>query len=116
MARARSFTVLIATDGSDDATNAVTVATTFPWPAGTRAHGVVVRTRIPTGDISDTLAAELERNYVAVAEAARKILARRWPDAEVQIIDGPPVDAIAAHGERLGARVMVLGSRGHSAI
>ena len=44
MAKPQSFTVLIATDGSDEATAAVNGVTTFPWPDGTRVHGVVVRT------------------------------------------------------------------------
>ena len=116
MARARSFTILIATDGSDEATGAVAAAKSFPWPAGTRAEGVVVRSRIPISDVSGSLAAEIDRSYDAVAEGARKVLAGRWPDAKVQVIDGPVVEAIVRHADRLGARVIVMGSRGHGRV
>jgi nucleotide-binding universal stress UspA family protein len=116
MARTPSFTILIATDGSEEATGAVTASKSFPWPAGTRAHGVVVRSRIPISDVSGSLTAEIDRSYDAVAESARKVLAGRWPDAKVQVIDGPVEEAIIRHAERLGARVIVMGSRGHGRV
>jgi nucleotide-binding universal stress UspA family protein len=116
MARSRRFTVLIATEGSDEATAAVKVATSFPWPAATRAHAVVVRSRIPTAGFTEAVVAEIDRSFAAVAEGARKLLADRWPDARVQIVDGPVVEAILRHADRVGARVIVLGCRGHGAV
>jgi nucleotide-binding universal stress UspA family protein len=115
MARSRG-TILIATDGSDEGRAAVNAATTFPWPAGTRARGVVVRSRIAASEIPESVWADIERSLATVAEEARKILARRWADAEVSVIDGPVVDAILSHAERVGARVIVVGSRGHGPI
>lgn len=115
MAKARG-TVLIATDGSDEGTAAVSAAATFPWPAGSRLQSVVVRSRVAASEIPESVWAEIEKSYAGVAEAARKVLARRWPDAEAKVIDGPVVDSILAHADRVGARVIVLGSRGHGPI
>src|SRR5262249_58367036 len=41
---------------------------------------------------------------------------RRWPDADVLVIDRPAVAAILAEAERAEADVVVVGSRGHNAI
>ena len=90
MPKPRTFQILIATDGSEQGTAAVSAVTTFPWPVGVRVRGLA-----------------------GVAAAAKKILARRWPDA---VIDGPTVDAIATCAERVNARAIVLGSRGHGPI
>ena len=116
MAKPRSFTVLLATDGSEKATAAVNAVTTFPWPAGTRVHGVVVRSTMAAPEIPEFVRADIERSLASVAEDARKILARRWADAQVRVIDGPTVDAILGHAERVNARVIALGSRGHGPI
>src|SRR6185369_373646 len=102
MAKAlRSFTILVATDGSKEGTAAVNAATTFPWPAGTRARGVVVRSRVAASEVPEFVWVDIDRSLAGVAEEARKILARRWPDAEVRLVDGPTVDAILAHADRV---------------
>jgi len=116
MAKAPRFTVLVATDGSDVATDAVDAATVFPWPAGARAHGVVVRSAAKLVDVPESVWTEIERGWAAVGESARKILTRRWPDAEVRAVDGPIVAAILTRAQRVGARTIVLGSRGHGPI
>lgn len=119
MAKPQSFTVLIATDGSDEATAAVNGVTTFPWPDGMRVHGVVVRSSLAglaAPEIPENVWADVEQSLVDVAEAARKILARRRPDVQVRVVNGPFVDAILKQAERVSARVIVLGSRGHGPI
>jgi nucleotide-binding universal stress UspA family protein len=116
MATSRSVTVLIATDGSEEGTAAVTGVTTFPWPTGTRVQGVVVRSPVAASEIPEFARADIERGLAAVAEDARKILARRWPDVQVRVVDGPTVGAILTQAERVSARVIVLGSYGHGAI
>ena len=116
MAKPRGVTILIATDGSEQGTAAVNATTTFPWPAGARVHGVVVRSQLAASEIPEFVWADVERSLAAVAADARKLLARRWPDAEVRVIDGPTVDAIVTYAERVSARVIVLGSRGHGPI
>ena len=110
------FSVLVATDGSEEATAAVDAVTVFPWPAGTRMRGVVARSAIVMAEVPESVLADVERGLAGVAEDARKALAPRWPDAKVRVVDGPPVDAILARARRAGARVIVLGSRGHGPV
>ena len=116
MAKPKSFTVLVASDGSEEATAAVNAVAIFPWPAGTRAHGVVVRSGAALVDVPEHVWAEVDRGYAAVAEGARKVLARRWPDAEVRVVNGPTVPAIFTRARQVGARSIVVGSRGHGPI
>jgi nucleotide-binding universal stress UspA family protein len=116
MAKSRSFTLLIATDGSEDGTAAVTAVATFPWPRGARVLGVVVRSSVGVTEMPEFARADIERGLAAVAEDARTILARRWPDAQVRVVDGPTVEAILTQADRAGARVIALGSHGHGAI
>jgi nucleotide-binding universal stress UspA family protein len=116
MAKAKSFTVLVATDGSAEGTAAVIAATQFPWPAGSRAQGAVVRTVGSVLDLAGPARTEVDRSVAAVAEGARTLLARRWPGAEVRVVNGPTVAAIEARATRIGARAIVLGSRGHGPV
>src|SRR5712691_2541198 len=111
-----SFSVLVATDGSEEATAAVNAVTVFPWPPGTRVHGVVARSAVALAEVPGFVWADIDRGLAGVAENARKALAGRWPDAEVRVVNGPPVEAILGHARRVGARVIVLGSRGHGPI
>ena len=78
MAKARAFTILIATDGSDLGTAAVDAAVTFPWPAAVRARGLVVRSHVITSEVPEFVLADIERSLAGVAADAKKILARRW--------------------------------------
>ena len=116
MPKPRTFQILIATDGSEQGTAAVRAVTTFPWPVGARARGVIVRSHVIASEVPEFALADIERSLAGVAAAARKILARRWPDAEVRVIDGRTVDAITTYAERVNARAIVLGSRGHGPI
>ena len=111
-----SFGVVVATDGSEEATAAVHAVTIFPWPAGTRVHGVVARSVIAMADVPASVWADVDRGLAGVADNARKVLARRWPDADVRVVEGPPVDAILTRAQRVRARVIVLGSRGHGPV
>ena len=116
MAKAQRFPVLVATDGSDVGTAAVNGAVAFPWPSSSEGHGVVVRSATKLVDVPDSVFAEIERGWTTTAEAARKILARRWRDAKVGVVDGPIVDAILQRAGRMNARVVVVGSHGHGAL
>jgi len=51
-----------------------------------------------------------------VAAGTRRMLARRWPDAEVAVVDLPPVEAILAHARKVDAGAIVMGSRGHGVV
>ena len=116
MPKPRAFTILVATDGSEEGTAAVNATTAFPWPAGARVRGVVVRSHVIASEVPEFVLADIDRSLAGVANDARKILARRWPDADVRVIDGPTVDAIVTYAERVKADVIVLGSRGHGPI
>jgi nucleotide-binding universal stress UspA family protein len=115
MAKGRGFQVVVATDGSADGRAAVAMASVFPWPARAQARGVVARF-FPTAaaELSAPGWAAVAKGFDEVAAAARRVLRRRWPTAEVVVRDQPPVAAILA--EARGAGAIVLGTRGHGAL
>lgn len=115
MARGKEFHVLVATDGSLSATAAIVTAACFPWPARTRADGVVSR-EAGTNEDWFALEGELEQAVKAVAETTTKSLENRWPGVRVRIVDGPPTPAIIRTAKRTRADVIVMGWRGHGAL
>jgi nucleotide-binding universal stress UspA family protein len=113
MARQRGFQVVAASDGSATARAAIASAVDFPWPPDSRVRVVVARGRAAASAEWPAAAwAALDPSFDRVAEEARKVLAARWPDAEAQVVDRPPADAILQAAR--GADAIVLGSRGHS--
>lgn len=115
MARAKGFRVLVASDGSLSATAATVTARCFPWPAGTRACGVVSR-EPGTNKEWYLLENALEEAIRSTAETTTKALAGRWPDVRVRVADGPPTAAIIRAARRARADVIVMGWRGHGAV
>jgi nucleotide-binding universal stress UspA family protein len=111
MAR-RSFTVLVATDGSPQARAAVAVTTSFPWPEKTRAHGVVASRVARTAAWRPAVRTALSRSLTEEARRAERALRRRWADAEVTVVRAAPADAILAQARKRGAQAIVLGSHG----
>ncbi len=112
MATGKEFRVVVATDGSAVARAAVSAAVEFPWPARARASGVVARAPVKEAAQWTPAAWEaIDRGLERVAAGARRVLRRRWPDAEVAVLDKAPVEAILA--EARGAQAIVMGSRGH---
>jgi nucleotide-binding universal stress UspA family protein len=110
------FDVLVATDGSRPAQAAVTMAVAFPWPPGARAHGVLARARPPRPGWPHSVLSAIQQSELRATLAARRALRRRWPDAEVAVVEGPPVDGILDEARRLEARAIVVGARGHGAV
>jgi nucleotide-binding universal stress UspA family protein len=115
MAADRELRVLVAIDGSAHAKAALAAAVRFPWPAGTRVQGVTAR-QIRAEYRRSILLAALDRSAEAIAAGARRVLSRRWPGADVTIVDATPVDGILREAQRLRADVIVLGWRGHGAV
>jgi nucleotide-binding universal stress UspA family protein len=115
MSRTNDFRILVATDGSIHATRAIIAATQFPWPSSTRVRAVVAR-RMGKELTRSILLAALDRGTEFVARAAQRRLRRRWPDADVVIVDKTPVDGVLSEAARFAANVIVLGWRGHGLI
>jgi nucleotide-binding universal stress UspA family protein len=115
MARVKGFRVLVASDGSLSAIAATVTATCFPWPAGTRAYGVVSR-EPGTNKEWYTLENALEQAARSAAETTTKALVGRWPDVRVRVVGGPPALAIIRAAKRARANVIVMGWRGHGVV
>ncbi len=111
----RDFRVLVATDGSAPAKTAVATAVRFPWPARTRAQGVHAR-QAPADYRRSILLAALDRSAEVIATGVRRALSRRWPGADVTIVDTAPVVGVLHEAKRFDADVIVLGWRGHGAV
>jgi nucleotide-binding universal stress UspA family protein len=114
MAKQRGFKVVVASDGSPTARAAIGAAVAFPWPPGTHVHGVVARTSPGAVDWSPTAWAAIDEALRQIAEDTRKWLVPRWPDAEVSVVDPPPVEGILRAAR--GADAVVMGSRGHGPV
>jgi len=112
--RGKTFRVLVASDGSVQARRATSVATQFPWPEPTRVRVVVAR-RVETEHQRSILLAALDQTTDVAARAARRAVTRRWPDADVVIVDKPPAEGVLSEAKRFGADVVVVGWRGHGA-
>jgi nucleotide-binding universal stress UspA family protein len=107
------FRVLIATDGSASARAALEMTCGFPWPKGARVRGVVAAPPEWSGGRPQYMRVALTRTFERVAAAARRRLRQRWPDADVMIVDRPPIDAILDAAKSSSASIIVLGWRGH---
>jgi nucleotide-binding universal stress UspA family protein len=107
--------ILVATDGSTDASNAIEWLMHFPLPAAAAVDVVTVAPR-PIFH-NDTMAgAELQAHTQGLLEDARSRLAKRWPTVTADMLYGDPRETIcnAAYGR--GADLIVLGARGLGAI
>ncbi len=114
MGKAPACAVVVATDGSPQAHAAVRAAAMFPWPAGTRLHGVVAKRTRSTMGRPGYVKAAFDRAFTRVGARTQSILAKSWPGAAVMVVDQSPADAILAQVRRLGAQAVVLGSRGRA--
>jgi nucleotide-binding universal stress UspA family protein len=115
MARRKEFRVLVASDGSLSATAATVTAACFPWPADTRAYGVVSR-EPGTNKEWYGLDTAIDESVTATVETTTEALVHRWPGVRVRIADGPPAAAIIRAAKRAQADVIVMGWRGHGAV
>jgi nucleotide-binding universal stress UspA family protein len=109
--------VLIATDGSADASNAIEWLAHFPLPADASVDVVSV---IPRPIFDESVVAtpwsELKAQTERGLEEARRRLAKRWPAATAHVLYGDPREAIAEAARRDGVDLVVVGARGLGAV
>jgi nucleotide-binding universal stress UspA family protein len=115
MASQRELRVLVATDGSRDAKAAIATTLHFPWAAETRVRIMSAR-RSRAQYRRSILLSALDRGAEQAGENARRTLAQRWSDIEVEIVDKTPVEGILGAATRFKADVIVVGWRGHGAV
>ncbi|HEV8616812.1 MAG TPA: universal stress protein [Methylomirabilota bacterium] len=109
--------VLVATDGSRDADEAVEWLVHFPLPADAT---IDVASAIPRPIFDERVLptpwSELEEQTRRVVEDARARLAKRWPAATGQILHGDARSAIVDAATSGAADLIVMGARGLGAI
>lgn len=111
MPRDNVFRVLVATDGSPNARAALATVVRFPWPEETRVWSVTAR-QVRAEYRRSILLTALDRSADDAAGRARRLLTRRWPDADALVVDAAPVAGILREARRVRANVIVLGWRG----
>ena len=115
MRKRAAFTVLVATDGSVQGQAAVRAAAMFPWPKGARAE-VVVASGSADPKRPASVREAVDRARAGVANRARLLLVRRFPDVQAVVIDRPALDGILAEAGRVRARAIVVGSHGYTGL
>lgn len=109
--------ILVATDGSSGATDAVEWLAHFPLPPDAT---VDVVSAIP-GPIFDervlpTPWSELRAETERTLEDARRRLAKRWPSTTIQVLYGDARDALVETARRSAIDLIVMGARGLGAV
>ena len=111
--------VLLATDGSKNASAATRWLARFPLEPATSVLVVavaplpVLSTGIPsTRDIEEAIVARAK----AAAGAGAAVLRRRWPETSVRVVEGDPREMILAVAAEWRPDLVVLGARGLGAL
>src|SRR5688572_17595473 len=109
--------IMVATDGSNGAADAIEWLAHFPLPANA-AVDVVSAMPAPIFDESllptpwSALRAETERTL----DDARRRLAKRWPSTTTQVLYGDARDALVETARRSATDLVVMGARGLGAV
>jgi nucleotide-binding universal stress UspA family protein len=115
-------TVLLATDGSEDALLARRAVADLAVATGATVHVVgawnlAVATYVPGYAVSDDVLRGLEEDARAVVEADRQALAGAGVrSVESHVAFGRPADVILDVADEVDADLTVLGSRGHGVV
>ena len=109
--------VLVATDGSRDAAEAVEWLAHFPLPADS---DIEVVSAIPRAIFNEAVLrtpwTELRKQTEVVLEDARARLAKRWPATTARIVEGDARPALVDAAMASSADLIVLGARGLGAV
>ena len=111
--------VILATDGSKDATAAAEWLNELPLPDDTSVlvlTAVAVPRAFAQAPALEALRSSMLDEGRRLAEEARAVVAARWPRAEARVSDGDPRNAIIQTAEDWGADLIVVGARGHGAV
>lgn len=114
-------TIVIATDGSPSAREAVEFGLELAAEQGAKAVFVHVAPAVdvlPTGGfgMSSARPHELTEGDRGSLEEAGSLAAERGIEATTEMLRGDPVDEIVAHADSIDADLIVVGSRGHGTI
>lgn len=107
------FEILVAVDDSRVARGVIHTMLRFPWPAASRAHGVVATGMPWTADSPQYVRTALARGLRLSAARAQRALRQRWPATAVGVVNEPPIAAILTAAGALSARTIVVGWSGH---
>jgi nucleotide-binding universal stress UspA family protein len=107
--------VLVASDGSRSSKAAIETVLRFPWPEKSTGQGIVALRGHYVGLGSNKLVEAAERGLRDAATEARNLLASRWAEARIAVVDRAPVQAILQEARRSDCAVIALGWRGHGA-
>jgi nucleotide-binding universal stress UspA family protein len=104
----KTMRVVVATDGSPEATQAVEWLTQFPLPPGA---AIDVVSAIPWPESTTKAGRELWKHAAAMAEDARARLSKRWKDVGVAVDDGDPRTVITDAAAARTSDLVVVGAR-----
>jgi nucleotide-binding universal stress UspA family protein len=114
-------TIVIATDGSPEAREAVEYG--LDLAAEEHAHAVLLqvmppvdRARLDRGGAVRPVADEIRLRDAPALEDAERHAAERGVDAKTAVVAGNPADEIVAYADSIGADMIVIGSRGSGAV
>lgn len=108
--------MLVAVDDSGETRRVTSAALAFPWPAGSRAYGVMATRTAWAAERPGYVRVAVERQIRGVATRTARMLARRWPGMTVAVVDEAPIPAILSAAKRCSACAVVVGWRGHSLV
>ena len=105
--------ILLATDGSEDATLAASVATDLSTRTGAQLHVMHAWHTVPSTRFESFIRAQLEQEAREVlSEQVGRIKDSGGDVAETYLREGPTVDKILDLAEEIDVDLIVVGSRG----
>ena len=104
----KTMRIVVGTDGSSDAAQAVESLTHFPLPIDA---SIDIVSAIPWPESTTRAGRELWKHATATVEQARSRLNKRWNDVAAAVDDGDPRIVITDAAAARGADLVVVGAR-----